>query len=145
MSRATRLVAAVAWMAVLWILSSIPTAPDQTTAGIFVPKVLQKTLHVIAYAMLSAAWLWVLDTGRSATNTNTHTGFMAIGLTTTYAAIDEFHQTFVPGRTGSPWDVALDACGAALAILAVAAVKAHVPVSGKTNHRGTERTGESLG
>jgi VanZ family protein len=28
------------------------------------------------------------------------------------ASADEFHQTFLPNRTGSPWDVLLDCCGA---------------------------------
>jgi VanZ family protein len=28
------------------------------------------------------------------------------------ASLDEFHQTFLPNRTGSPWDVLLDCCGA---------------------------------
>ncbi|HVZ65481.1 MAG TPA: VanZ family protein [Lacunisphaera sp.] len=33
-----------------------------------------------------------------------------------YASTDEFHQTFVPGRTPSPVDVAIDTTGAALAL-----------------------------
>ena len=28
------------------------------------------------------------------------------------ASGDEFHQTFLPNRTGTPWDVLLDCCGA---------------------------------
>ena len=32
---------------------------------------------------------------------------------------DEFHQTFVDGRVGSPVDVGIDATGIALAYLAV--------------------------
>jgi len=31
------------------------------------------------------------------------------------ASADEFHQSFLPNRTGSPWDVLLD-CGGALAM-----------------------------
>jgi VanZ family protein len=30
------------------------------------------------------------------------------------ASCDEFHQTFLPNRTGSPWDVLLDCCGGLL-------------------------------
>jgi VanZ family protein len=29
-----------------------------------------------------------------------------------YAALDEFHQSFVPSRTASPWDAILDTTGA---------------------------------
>ena len=32
------------------------------------------------------------------------------------ASADEWHQTFLPNRTGSPWDVLLDCCGAAAVI-----------------------------
>lgn len=32
------------------------------------------------------------------------------------SATDEFHQSFLPTRTGSPWDVALDLSGAVLAL-----------------------------
>jgi VanZ family protein len=35
------------------------------------------------------------------------------------AAIDEFHQTFVPSRTGSPRDVAIDATGVLIALLII--------------------------
>lgn len=34
-----------------------------------------------------------------------------------FAAADEFHQTFVPSRTGSIYDVLVDYCGAFLGIL----------------------------
>ncbi len=27
-----------------------------------------------------------------------------------YAALDEFHQSFIPGRTASVWDVLIDSC-----------------------------------
>jgi VanZ family protein len=32
-----------------------------------------------------------------------------------YAALDEFHQSFVPNRGASPWDVLLDSAGAVVA------------------------------
>ncbi len=34
-----------------------------------------------------------------------------------YAATDEFHQTFVPSRQGSVWDVLLDTTGGAFGLL----------------------------
>ncbi len=43
--------------------------------------------------------------------------FCAWICTTLYAATDEFHQTFVPGRSGEPRDVALDSLGALAGIL----------------------------
>jgi VanZ family protein len=35
----------------------------------------------------------------------------AVGLGVAYAALDEFHQLFVPSRTPSPHDVAVDTMG----------------------------------
>lgn len=34
-----------------------------------------------------------------------------------YACTDEYHQTFVPGRSGSPIDVGIDSIGAALGLM----------------------------
>jgi VanZ family protein len=43
----------------------------------------------------------------------------AWSLTVLYAASDEFHQTFVPGRHGWYGDLVVDATGALLAALAL--------------------------
>lgn len=39
----------------------------------------------------------------------------AMAMAAGYSALDEFHQSFVPSRTASPWDSALDTTGAAAA------------------------------
>ncbi|HEX2711971.1 MAG TPA: VanZ family protein [Candidatus Acidoferrales bacterium] len=44
-------------------------------------------------------------------------GLAAVLIAACYAALDEFHQSFVPGRTASPMDSLLDTCGAAAAQL----------------------------
>jgi len=41
-----------------------------------------------------------------------------------YAATDEFHQLFVPGRSGQVKDVLLDSCGAAVGVLILMLVAA---------------------
>jgi VanZ family protein len=38
--------------------------------------------------------------------------FLALLGTSLIASLDEYHQTFLPNRTGSIWDVLLDCCGA---------------------------------
>jgi VanZ family protein len=40
-----------------------------------------------------------------------------VGLVALYAASDEIHQTFVPSRQGSVWDVLIDTTGAVLGLL----------------------------
>jgi VanZ family protein len=36
----------------------------------------------------------------------------AVVMAAGYASLDEFHQSFVPSRTASPWDALLDTVGA---------------------------------
>ena len=42
---------------------------------------------------------------------------LALLIAATYAATDEFHQSFVPQRTASPIDVMIDTTGAIIALL----------------------------
>lgn len=42
--------------------------------------------------------------------------WLALSLCAALAAIDEFHQTFVPGRTGKVTDVLVDLVGAGIAV-----------------------------
>jgi VanZ family protein len=68
--------------------------------------VLRKLAHAGEYAVLGA--LLLRATGRT---------WLTFALATLYAASDEFHQTFVRGRMGSPIDVAIDALGVAVGIV----------------------------
>lgn len=43
----------------------------------------------------------------------------ALAIAAGYSALDEFHQSFVPSRTASPWDSLLDTTGAAAAQILV--------------------------
>ena len=63
---------------------------------------LRKIAHAAEYAVLGALLLRAL--GRPG---------LAFALGVLYAVSDELHQTFVPGRAGSPLDVAIDAAGVA--------------------------------
>jgi VanZ family protein len=47
----------------------------------------------------------------------------AVAIAAGYAALDEFHQVFVPSRHASPWDSLLDTTGAAVAQVAVWAAR----------------------
>ena len=53
-------------------------------------------------------WLWCRALGEG------RPGLAAV-IAIAYAATDEFHQTFVGGRHGTPVDVGIDAVGVALA------------------------------
>ena len=91
------------WAAVIFSFSSIP---DLGTGLGTWDLVLRKLAHTAEYAILGA--LLVRATGRSG---------LALAIGTLYAVSDEVHQLFVPGRHGSPIDVAIDAVGVAIGIV----------------------------
>jgi VanZ family protein len=72
---------------------------------------LRKCGHFVGYGAVGLTWL------RAWWMTLPHSRFIQDALlallgTALVASSDEFHQTFLPNRTGSPWDVLLDCCGA---------------------------------
>ena len=75
----------------------------------------RKLIHFTEYAFLCFLW-WralasVMDARRAA--------LFAFLIASGYAATDEFHQTFVEGRHGTPVDWAIDSAGAAAAAFAI--------------------------
>ena len=64
--------------------------------------------RVVAVVALDAAAISPRRMVRSA--------LLAWGFCVVYAISDEWHQTFVPTRVGTPWDVLIDAAGAALGL-----------------------------
>jgi hypothetical protein len=81
---------------------------------------LRKTGHVVGYGMLSL----LLLRGWRATLGPVHTLLLRAALlswlgTAAVAALDEWHQSYIPSRTGTIWDVALDSV-AGVAFLVIA-------------------------
>ena len=70
----------------------------------------RKLIHFGSYALLCFLWWRAL---RSVTNDRIAV-LLAFVLASGYAITDEFHQTFVEGRHGTPVDWAIDSAGAAL-------------------------------
>jgi VanZ family protein len=85
-------------------------APDVSSATIAsVQLVVRKFGHFTEYAILAVLLCRALRRGELRANRIFVVSFfIAAG----YAALDEFHQSFVASRTGSPWDVAIDWVGA---------------------------------
>lgn len=102
----------VLWMAVIFYLSNQSVLIDiESDTG---EKLLYKSAHFMAYALL--AWLWwrALSPRR---NVGWLVLFIALGLTMLYGVSDEFHQLFVPGRHGRVADVLFDTSGGLATIL----------------------------
>jgi VanZ family protein len=72
---------------------------------------LRKTGHFLGYGFIGLAWLraWWFTLPRSRFLLD---AILALLGTALVASCDEWHQTFLPNRTGSPWDVLLDCTGA---------------------------------
>jgi VanZ family protein len=94
----------VAWAALIFTFSSIPSL--STGLGTW-DLVLRKATHVTEFAILGALLLRALWAAVPA---------FVLGLA--YAVTDEIHQHFVPGRTAAPLDVAIDAAGVLIGIVA---------------------------
>lgn len=79
--------------------------------------ILRKTGHFTGYGMLCVLFLraWLLSFSRNPSLRTTawrwKSWFFAVGSTFLVASADEFHQSFLPSRTGLFSDVVLDTCG----------------------------------
>jgi VanZ family protein len=92
----------LAWAALIFALSSIPSLSSGLGTW---DLVLRKLAHVAEYVVLGVLLARALEREWPA---------LLVGVA--YAVTDEVHQLFVPGRAGSPLDVAVDALGVALGI-----------------------------
>ena len=99
-------------MAVIFVLSD---QPDLNSGLGLIDVVGRKVVHAAEYALLCVLW-WrflreLMPSRRAA--------LAAFCVSVAYAVTDEYHQSFVEGRNGTPIDVGVDALGAGAAALAV--------------------------
>jgi VanZ family protein len=109
--RTGALLVAVAWMAVIFGLSSLP--------GSAVPGTYGSLAHFIEYAVLGA--LLLLSLPRAVRPWATLA--TAVAIASFYGITDEFHQSFVPGRVPDVADWAVDTAGALAAVLVLEGVR----------------------
>ena len=100
-----RALAPLALMGVIFFFSAQPAGDDHPWWDI----IFRKLGHITGYALLTALWAWALG------GIVRRPVLIAVLIAFAYACTDEFHQTFVSGRTGTPIDVGIDAIGMALA------------------------------
>jgi VanZ family protein len=107
---ASLLLPPLALMALIFFLSA---QPDDAVDRTFWEVLIRKLGHVTEYFLLTLAWWRALDGLLG----NVSPGVVAAAATVSilYAVSDEFHQTFVDGRNGTPVDVLIDSVGIALA------------------------------
>ncbi|MEN6372574.1 MAG: VanZ family protein [Armatimonadota bacterium] len=122
---------AVACMAAIFVLSSMPSLPQPP--GIFG---FDKFEHYLAYAVLS---ILVFIASRKTWPSSKLSRIMALSvvITTFYGMTDEFHQRFVPNRCCDVFDLMADMTGAISgAVLAFITVKIFTSRKGKCDSYG---------
>ena len=107
-SLAIRIILTLCFMTLLALGSLAPGRPE--------PAALQKLLHVGFYAVLVLLLAWTLDSIES----GYYRLLVSWTIAVAFGAAMEWYQTRVPGRFGSLLDVALNAAGAAVGVLAAA-------------------------
>jgi len=100
------------WLATLInAIAGHPIAPDWFAV---VHSAIRKAAHLTEYGILSALLLRAFR-AESSRKWDLRWALAAVAISAAVAGLDEWHQLFVPGRSGSPYDVMLDTIGAALA------------------------------
>src|SRR4051794_40184762 len=94
----------LALMAAIFFLSA---QPDLSSGLGTWDTIGRKIVHMAEYGLL---W-WLLHRALGV-----RSALPAVAITLAYAATDEFHQSFVTGRHGTPVDVLIDAAGVVIAV-----------------------------
>jgi VanZ family protein len=111
-----RALAPLALMGLIFYFSAQSSTGDHPWWDI----IFRKLGHVTGYALLTALWAWALQ------GVVRRPVWWAVGISVAYACTDEFHQTFVSGRTGTPVDVCIDAIGMAIAAWLITRYRARI-------------------
>jgi VanZ family protein len=94
---------------------------------ISIHHMIRKSGHFIGYGFLGLAWLraWWMTLPNTIFLKDASLALLGTAMT---ASADEFHQSFLPNRTASPWDVLIDCCGAiTLQVLVYVAMRVFRP------------------
>jgi VanZ family protein len=102
------------WLYPLWVKLFGPISAAHWDE---VHHLIRKTGHFVGYGVVSLAFFysWRQTLQRMAVKHWTlwrRASVLAVLSTLLIASLDEYHQSFLPSRTASPVDVAIDLCGA---------------------------------
>ena len=113
-----------AWLYPLWVRLFGPMSPGRWAV---VHHLIRKTGHFVGYGTVSVAFFYswrqtLRQFGRRHWSLWRRAAALAVLCTLIVASLDEYHQSFLPSRTSSPYDVLLDFCGAILGQLLLLAL-----------------------
>ena len=133
---------ALAWTALIFLFSTAHFSAEHTgrilralldwlVGGVSAQRfelvhfLVRKSAHVVVYATLSAFWFRAQRGPRSGWRPSWAS--LALLISLLVALSDEFHQSFLLTRTGTPWDVVLDTFAAFLVQAAIALAARRAP------------------
>lgn len=99
---------ALAYMGLIWVLSSIPTQVSLDSVPFR-----DKGVHFVEYFVLAALLGRALHLSRGDWSVM-RVALVAFGVSAGWGYLDELHQAFVPGRDSNVMDVLADAVGSAV-------------------------------
>ncbi len=108
-------------MFLIFYLSSIPG--NQLGPSTLTVNTIKKVGHYVVFGVLAAFYFYALKGRRSLPETHGAFFLLSVFLTFLYAVIDEYHQSFTPGRHSSGKDVFIDVCGALTALVMLYVLK----------------------
>jgi VanZ family protein len=109
---------ALAIMALIFTASST-SGSDLPSFGIW-DLLVKKGGHMTGYALLAAAYYHALSYQKKSARV---CYFIAFCLAVVYAATDEWHQQFTPGRTPSIRDIGIDAMGGCIGLVLLSLIR----------------------
>jgi len=109
----------ILWMGMIFAFSAQPNLPKASQN--WLDFIIKKGAHAFVYAVLAAS-IWQALREQVAHRM----GAYSFSLALLYAISDEFHQTFVAGRHGRPFDVFVDVSGILIGIFLVSRRRSRV-------------------
>ena len=82
----------------------------------FISFLVRKGAHVVVFFVLAILFINAILASNMFKKIS-HSYICALALSFLYACLDEFHQSFTPGRNMSFWDVVIDTVGACLGLM----------------------------
>lgn len=103
---------AVAWGAVIYYISSLPSSrlPKIKLVGV------DKLIHMLIFMVFGLLLYRALHPLRKLNGFDWRRALIALVVVVMYGIVDEFHQGIVPGRTEDVLDACADAAGGLLAV-----------------------------
>jgi VanZ family protein len=116
-----------------WVFQAL-FGPVSDARWEIIHHIIRKSGHFLGYGAVGLTWLRAWRITLPAAGPLPKGSLSLLG-TALLASWDEWHQSFLPNRTSSPWDVLLDCAGAFL-MISVALVAAQISGGKQSHHLG---------